>query len=387
MKSRENARRENSDGGLSMPTTHDLRQSIETGIDRYTEAMLPPLYREWQQLGQELVSLEDALAQPLPGQRRPLTEQERREKRARVRQAIIAQLYRDEESYPRATRYLAFLVVKKGRGGVIVGNPSAVGKDGSMRKLPYTGLEGYYAGSEQTAQRPGLTAEKIIQEEADIGETALTPLKEHAIEHNDWAEFSHLKHMLAGGTPDEASLQTMETCWSTILSHLHVRVYRNPEFELTLSEKLEQMEQFLSDLPRRTAEEKHLHQIVEAECARLRQGYRRLSQAKHEQELHERRRRESIRADRLEEFQQFREATYELVTASGKGQYAVKIQDASFKDAAITETIVLPDIPERETYPPTDVHLTPEQLEGYLFLASLGEIGGDPLARPMLVSR
>lgn len=369
-----------------MPTTHDLRQSIETGIDRYTETMLPPLYREWQQLGQELVSLEDALAQPLPG-RRALTEQEQREKRARVRRAIIAQLYRDEESYPRATRYLAFLVVKKGRGGAIVGNPSAVGKDGSRRKLPYTGLEGYYAGSEQTTQRPGLTAEDIIQEEADIGETALTPLKEHAIEHNAWAEFSHLKHMLAGAAPDEAALQTMETCWSTILSHLHVRVYRNPEFELTLSEKLEQMEQFLSDLPRRTAEEKRLHKIVEAECAGLRQDYRRLSQAERQQERHERQKREGIRADRLEEFQQFREATYELVTASGKGQYAVSIHDASFKDATITETIVLPAIPEREMYLPAEVYLTPEQLEGYLFLASLGETGGDPLARTMLVSR
>lgn len=364
-----------------MPTTHDLRQSIETGIDRYTEAMLPPLYREWQQLGQELVSLEDALAQPLPG-RQALTEQEQREKRARFRRAIIAQLYRDEEPYPRATRYLAFLVVKKGRGGAIVGNPSVVGKDGSRRKLPYTGLEGYYAGSEQTTQRPGLTAEDIIQEEVDIGETALTPLKEHAIEHNAWAEFSHLKHMLA-----EAALQTMETCWSTILSHLHVRVYRNPEFELTLSEKLEQMEQFLSDLPRRTAEEKRLHKIVEAECAGLRQDYRRLSQAERQQERHERRKREGIRANKLEGFQQFREATYELITASGKGQYAVSIHDASFKDATITETIVLPAIPEREMYPPTDVYLTPEQLEGYLFLASLGETGGDPLARTMLVSR
>lgn len=370
-----------------MPTTHDLRQSIETGIDRYTEATLPPLYREWQQLGQELVSLEDALAQPLPGQQQALTEQEQREKRARVRQAIIAQLYRDEESYPRATRYLAFLVVKKGRGGSLVGNPSAVGKDGSRRKLPYTGLEGYYAGSEQTTQRPGLTAEGIIQEEADIGETALTPLKEHAIEHNAWAEFSHLKHVLAGAAPDEVELQTMEICWSEVLSHLHVRVYRNPEFELTLSEKLEQMEQFLSDLPQRTAEEKRLYRIVEAECAGLRRDYQQLSQTERQQERHERRKREGIRANRLEEFQQFREATYELVTASGKGQYAVSIHDASFKDATITETIVLPAIPEREMYPPTDVYLTPEQLEGYLFLASLGETGGDPLARTMLVSR
>jgi hypothetical protein len=35
---------------------------------------------------------------------------------------------------------------------------------------------------------------------------------------------------------------------------------------------------------------------------------------------------------------------------------------------------------------PLEVILTPEDLEGYLFLAQLGEIGGDPLARSVLIS-
>ena len=95
---------------------------------------------------------------------------------------------------------------------------------------------------------------------------------------------------------------------------------------------------------------------------------------------------EKIRADRLEDFHQFREVTYEILAASGQGQYTVGVQDTSLKDASITEEITLPDIPERSTYSPTPVHLTPKQLEGYLFLAHLGEIGGDPLVRSTLIS-
>jgi len=370
-----------------MQNLDSQRQNVEEDIERYTETALPPLHRQWPQLGQELVVLEHTLTYAPGGQKQPLTDQKKREQRESIRHALIAQLYRDEDTYSRDTRYLAFLVVKKGRGGVIVGNPYAIGKKGRKQELPYTGLEGYYAGSEQTAQRPGMTAEDIIQEEAGIGAALLASIKQHAIEHDVWIEFTHLKHALAGGTPDEAELQEMRIYWSMVLSRLHVRVYHNPEYELTLTEKIEQAGQLLSSMQAGTAEGKHLRSALEEERNKLRQDYQRLSKAAQEQEQRERRRREGIRSDRLGEFHQFREATYEMVTASGKGRYAVGVQDTSFEGATITETIVLPDIPGRRTYPPTDVHLTPEQIEGYLLLAQMGEIGGDPLARSMLVSR
>ena len=118
---------------------------------------------------------------------------------------------------------------------------------------------------------------------------------------------------------------------------------------------------------------------AEGEYHRLRDEYDHLSTAEQEQERQEEQRRKRIRADRLEEFHQFRKATYEILAASGQGRYAIGVQDTSLKDATITEAITLPDLPDRSTYPPTLVHLTPEQLEGYLFLAHLGEVGGDPL--------
>ena len=75
-------------------------------------------------------------------------------------------------------RYMAFLLVKRGRGGELVGNPSAIEHGSSKHELPYTGLEGYYAGSERTSQRPGMTSEAIIQEEANLGAgTAENPSK------------------------------------------------------------------------------------------------------------------------------------------------------------------------------------------------------------------
>jgi hypothetical protein len=75
-----------------------------------------------------------------------------------------------------------------------------------------------------------------------------------------------------------------------------------------------------------------------------------------------------------------------MVTELGEGRYLIGVQDASLEEATIVETINLPKIPERNTYPPMPIHFTQEQLEGYLFLARLGEIGGDPLARSALVS-
>ncbi len=54
------------------------------------------------------------------------------------------------------------------------------------------------------------------------------------------------------------------------------------------------------------------------------------------------------------------------------------MQDSPSDGTTIIETIVLPAMPDRKVYPPTSVHLTSGQIEGYLFLAQLGELGGDP---------
>jgi hypothetical protein len=75
-----------------------------------------------------------------------------------------------------------------------------------------------------------------------------------------------------------------------------------------------------------------------------------------------------------------------MLVISAQGRYVVRFQDTSLQDANITETITLPNLPDRSSYLPTLVRLTPEQLKGYLFLAQLGEVGGDPLVRSGLVS-
>jgi len=119
---------------------------------------------------------------------------------------------------------------------------------------------------------------------------------------------------------------------------------------------------------------------------RLKQQFEILSGAEQEQERLQRRTRVRIRADRLAEFQRFREETYQLVSGSGQTRYAIGVQDTSLEEAVIEETITLPEIPGSTNYPPTPVHFTPAQREGYLFLAKLGAMGGDPLARSVLVS-
>jgi hypothetical protein len=369
-----------------MPSIHELHQSVEADIDHTTETHLPPLHRQWPQLGQELLALEHALTDLTGVSQQPLTNQDKKEKREAIRHAVIAQLYHDEGEYSRDTRYLAFLLVKRGRGGEIVGNPLAVGKAGSEQELPYTGLEGYYAGSEGTLERPGMTREEIIQEEANIGAELLKSLKKHATETDSWTDFTRLKHLLTGQQqPDLEELRTLQLLWTGIVKRLHVRIYQNPEFEPTLTEKIGHVEHLLTSTPARTEQERRIKRTIELECHRLRDEYNHLSKAEQEQERQERQRRERIRADRVAAFHQFRQATYEILTASSQGRYDIGVQDTSLENATITESVTLPDLPDRRAYPPTPVHLTPAQLEGYLFLAHLGEIGGDPLARSLLI--
>jgi hypothetical protein len=373
-------------GGPHMRAIHELHQSIENDIDHYTEKALPPLQHQWPQLGQELFALEHTFTDLNRVNQQPLTEQEMREKREAFRNAIIKQLYSNEGEYSRDIRYLAFLLVKRGRGGAIVGNPYTIEKGGSKQELPYTGLEGYYAGSEITPERPGMTCEEIVQEEAKIGAELLKSIKKHAIANNSWADVARLNHILAGQKPDMEMLRALQLLWTGIVKRLHVRIYHNPEFEPTFTEKIEQLEHLLNEAPTRTGQEKQIKWTLEEEWHKIKDEYNHLSEAEKEQERQQRQIRERIRADRLEEFHQFREATYEILATSDQGRYTIGVQDTSLKDASITEEITLPDIPERSTYTAIPVHLTPEQFEGYLFLARLGEIGGDPLVRSTLIS-
>ena len=70
----------------------------------------------------------------------------------------------------------------------------------------------------------------------------------------------------------------------------------------------------------------------------------------------------------------------------GDDDYGIQINDSEWSNANIIETIQLPKTLEREDYELTRVTLTHEQVEGYMFLTELGDIGGDPLARTVLSS-
>jgi hypothetical protein len=83
---------------------------------------------------------------------------------AKIRDNILARVFRDEDEYSFDTHYSALLLVKHGRAAEIVGNPFYLGENGCRQELPYTGLEGYYAGSLRTSKHPGLSQEEIVQE-------------------------------------------------------------------------------------------------------------------------------------------------------------------------------------------------------------------------------
>jgi hypothetical protein len=116
-----------------------LHRGIEADIDHSTETMLSPLQHQWPLLGKELFILEHTLTNTPGKDHTPLTEQEKRERREAMRNGILVQLYRDEETHSLDRRYLAFLLLKQGRGGAIVGDPSALGERIKRQELPYTG--------------------------------------------------------------------------------------------------------------------------------------------------------------------------------------------------------------------------------------------------------
>lgn len=346
------------------------------------------LQRQWPQLGRALFSLESALSAPTGADAHngPLAEQDRAERQAHIRDTIIAQLYRDEEEHTLDARYRALLLVKQGRAAEIVGNPYYVHNDGTRQELPYTGLEGYYVGSQLTPEHIGMTPEGIIQEEANIGAAVLGTLKQNSIDHYTWSHYSKLKTALAGGEADINDLRSLGLLWAEIVHRLHVRVYNNNEFETTITEQIEQTEKLLSSASTRTQEEKQYKRLAQTELQRLKKQYLALSEEAKAKERQERRESERIRQARLAEYYAFREETYALLTKSGDDRYSIDVQDANWQHANITEKISLPQIPDRATYQPIEVTLTPQQLQGYCFLAELGNIGGDPLTRSVLVS-
>lgn len=340
------------------------------------------LQRQWPQLGRELFALESALASD-----KACTQQEQIAKKERLRDKIRAQLYRNEEHHSLDARYRALLLLKEGRGGEIVGNPSFIDKLGKKEPLPYTGLEGYYAGSQQTSAHAGMTAEAIIQEEAHVGVSLLNSLKKEAIESYSWLRFARITKALEGGALDVETLKALRDLWAQVVRRLHVRVYNNKEFEATLSEQIEQLEKLLSEAPARTAEEKAHKSFLQEEYGRMKQERDQLNPQERAHEQKERKEREIMRRERLQEYNHFREETYELLKESDKSEYDIRIQDGNWKEATIFEQILLPPIRQRNEYCPVEVRFTPQQVEGYLFLARLGEVGGDPLARSLLLAQ
>lgn len=332
----------------------------------------PHIQHQWPVLGQELVAREQRLMSSSASSQQKQAVQEQ------LRQETLAQLYLAEGQYSRVTRYLAFLLLKYGRGAEMVGNPVVVVPGSDHLALPYTGLEGYYAGSAQTSLYPGLSQSGILHEEAALGVQIVKRLKKDAIEHHSWAEYIHLRHVLEGKVQQREMLKKLYTIWLTQVSQLRSRVYHNPEFELTITERIERSEQ-LED--QRADQDQDDLSIWQKERNRLKEVYATLNEEEKIQERNERKRRGNIRRARILTFQQFRDETYHLLEESHQDRYEVSIQDNSWDKATLIETIVLPRLLARETYPLVEVHFTSDELDGYLFLAQLGEIGADPLTR------
>jgi hypothetical protein len=329
------------------------------------------LHHAWPQLARALYTLEQEALDAA----NTLDEDHKHERRQRIREIIVEQC----EQYER--QYEAYELVRSGRAAELVGNPHYRGKDGQEHELPYTGLEGYYAGSEAQPQRAGLTREQIIEEEATIGSELLKKLKQSAIEHDCWAEFARLQKAAAGDTEevDREVLKHLYFLWTTVVRRLQDRIYANADYQVS---PLEQLETILRKDPKLAADE-HL----QAEYRKLLEEEHKKSHEQRAKEAEERRAKESRFRSRLEEYAAFRSQTYAaLKDACGRFPHIdYHIEDDSLAHATILETLHLPRLAERSSYPPYLVALTAQQLEGYLFLAQVGEKGGDPLARSELL--
>ena len=227
---------------------------------------------------------------------------------------------------------------------------------------------------------------EVVQEEAHIGVEMLRTIKKHAIERYTWASFAKMKKGLESGESDIEDLKNIEILWADVVRRLHVRIYDNPEFEMTITEQDEQLEKLVSITPVRTEEEKAYKAVLQAEYERLKTEIHNMSEEEKEHEKKERRARERIRKERLKAYNNFRDATYALLKEAGNNEYGIQVNDSQWTNATIIETILLPKTQARNDFASTRVALTPEQVEGYLFLTELGDIGGDPLARTVLSS-
>jgi hypothetical protein len=325
----------------------------------------------WPQLGRALYTLKHEATDADS----KLDEDQKYERWHRIQEVIIEQC----EKYER--QYEAYEFVRGGRAAEIVGNPHYRGKDGREHELPYTGLEGCYAGSEERPGRPGMTREQIIEEEANIGLELMREVKKRSIEHYSWASFVKMQKVAEGETEeaDMEDLRSLYLLWTGVVRRLNDRVYENKEYELS---PLEQLEAFIRKDPKLTSDE-----YVQAEYTKLLEEEKKKSEEERKKEEAERRAKEEILSSRLEEYAEFRNQTYaSLKDACGRFPHIdYHIEDDTLTDADIIETVCVPTPPDRRRYPAYLVNLKPEQLEGYLFLARLGEIGGEPLTRSDLL--
>jgi hypothetical protein len=329
------------------------------------------IQRTWPQLGRELYNLEREMLDT----KSDLNEQQKKELQERLRAAIIEQCGAYEQPYE------AYELVRAGRAVEIVGNPQYLDSDGKEHALPYTGLEGYYAGSEERPGRPGMTKEHIIEEEAHVGRELLTDMKKRSIENYSWASFAKMKRALDGEVPaDVEDLRQIDLLWTEVVRRLHLRVYQNEEAQRT---PLEQLEALMISDPKLAKD-----RALQEEHVRLLEEEQQMSKEEREAALARKSTRESIFRSRLEEFKRFRDETYgQLKDFCGRVHHIdYQIDDTSFAHANIVETLSLPQPEDRNCSPPYLVHLTPEELEDYLFLAHLGEKGGNPLIRSVLLT-
>lgn len=327
--------------------------------------------RAWPQLARELFELEQEILADHP----PASEQAKHEQLERVRSSILDCCRQYERQYE------AYELVRRGRACEIVGNPHYRGTEETALPLPYTGLEGYYAGSEALPDRPGLTKEQIIQEEATIGLELMRKIKRHCIASYSWSSFTRLRR----ADEDEATsldcLTDLYLLWTVVVRRLSQRVYKNEEYQVSPLERLEGM---IGKDPRLARDSS-----IQAEYTRLVDEERQLSREQRQEERAKEFARDAVMRSRLQEFTKFREATYaHLRDSTGIIPHIdYCIEDRELASASIVETLCLPNPGDRNASPPYIVDLTPEQVEGYLFLAHLGEKGGDPLARSLLLAR
>ena len=327
--------------------------------------------REWPQLARELFELEHEALAAHP----PASEQSKHEQLERVRLSILECC----RAYER--QYEAYELVRRGRACEIVGNPHYRGNEGTAHPLPYTGLEGYYAGSEALPDRPGLTKEQIIEEEAAIGLELMRKIKRHCVASYSWASFTRLQRADEEEATSLESLTELYLLWTVAVRRLSQRVYQNEEYQVSPLERLESM---IRKDPRLAGDSS-----IQAEYARLLDAERHLSREQRQEEHAKELARATVMRSRLQEFTRFREATYaQLRGPTGLFPHIdYGIEDRELASASIVETLCLPNPGDRNASPPYVVDLAPEQVEGYLFLAHLGEKGGDPLTRSLLLAK